>query len=371
MVLAGCHGKSPEPKQNRRTEPVKISIFYTDDLQGEIDLCGCPVHKMGGVARRAKFIQRFFELKEPVVQVDAGDGFFKYHPVNAPVTDQEKSRAMVLARSAGKLKVDAINVGLWDLSAGVDFLKELSGKSQEKAKLNLISSNLFDQDQARPIFPTEKIIERAGVKIGIFGLCRNSPDLPKTISVLDPKVTAELMVKKLKDKNKVELVIGLFNLGLEESKRMVQQVPGIDLVVVSGMPQYLWTPELLNATVLFQSGAGGKYLGQLEIKYHPDKKPDYLKKELEGINLELERISRELGVLEGKLNQDPGLKNQYENLKKQKGIYERKQKEIITLPFEYQYVLVPMEETLPLDYEINQWVRQALNSPENPAGPAH
>ncbi len=51
----------------------------------------------------------------------------------------------------------------------------------------------------------------------------------------------------------------------------------------------------------------------------------------------------------------------------EKQSWERKQKELTNLPFEYKYLMAPMEATMPLDYEINDWVRQA----EQPAGSAH
>lgn len=325
-------------------------------------MCGCPSRKMGGIARRAKFIQRFVELKEQVIQVDSGDSFFAYHPPNVQPSEEEKQKAIVIAKGSAKLNVDAINVGLFDLSAGLDFLNELKAQAREYGELNLISSNLVNTNTNKPVFPTEKIVERSGVKIGIFGLCRESPDLGPNLIALPPKNMAEIMVKRLKKTQKVDLIIGLFNLGLAESKSIAMDVPGIDIIVVSGYPQTLSAPELVNQTIIFQAGAGGKLLGQIEIDYYRGKKPEYMDKELSRVGKELERVNNLMKELEPKLQTDASSKNRYEQLKVEKEIYERKLKELKTLPFNYKYALVPLDQNLPLDPQIDNWVRQAMKN---------
>ncbi len=309
IILIGCKNKCPKSQTKAGpAEPVKLNIFYTNDLLGEIDLCGCPSHNLGGIARRAKYIERFQQLGGQVIQVDAGDGFFRSHALSSPPNEAEKQNALVLAKGAAKLQVNAINVGWADLAAGVEFLNQLQGSAKEKGELNLISSNLFNRDQARLVFPAQKIVPRSGIKIGIFGLCRPGEGLPSNLTVLDPQTIAAQMVKALKETEKTDLVIGLFNLGLEESKRIVSQTPGMDFVVVSGTPQLLWDPELVNSTILVQSGPGGKYLGQLEVKYLQGRKPENLNKELKRIDRELAMVSRELSGLQGKIGQDPAAK---------------------------------------------------------------
>ena len=195
-------------------------------------------------------------MKQPVLQVDAGDGFFREHLRGVPLIDYEKTAALLLAKGDAKLKVDAVNVGALDFSAGLDFLNELKQKAAEQGQLNLISSNLINTGTSKPIFETEKVVERNGVKFGIFGLCRPGLYAPGNVMVDDPKATAQNMVKKLKEEQKVDLVVGLFNLGLDESKKISEEIPGIDIVVVSGVAEYSWTPELAGKTILVQAGPG-------------------------------------------------------------------------------------------------------------------
>jgi 2',3'-cyclic-nucleotide 2'-phosphodiesterase (5'-nucleotidase family) len=301
-----------------------------------------------------------------MLQVDAGDGFFRSFPYNYQVSPTDRDRALVLAKAAARLKVDALNVGWQDLAAGPEFLLELREKSKAQGELNLISSNLYSKNTVKPLFPTETIIERNGLRIGIFGLCRPGEGLSPVLMVRDPASVAEAMVKKLRKEKQADLVIGLFNLGLAESAKLCEQVSGIDLAVVSGSPQFLWNPQLTDRTLLVQAGMGGKYLGQFDLQYYPGKRPKNQDKELKRLKEELKRVSARIGVAEAQMKDNPGLRAQYNDLVNEKAGIEQRLKAMHSLPFDYKFALVPMDAILPVDNEIAGWVQQVLDAQFNP-----
>ena len=361
IVLAGCKPKSHEPAKPS-DQGKNFYLFFTNDLNGEVDLCGCPMRKMGGIARRAKYIERIVEMKNPVLQVDAGDGFFREHMPNESFTTFEKDSALILARGDAKLKVDAVNVGALDLYLGAQFVKELKEKAGDKGKLNLISSNLVDKNTGQPVFETEKTVERAGVKFGIFGLCRQSPAVPAELAVRDPKTVSEEMVKKLKTEKKVDLVIGLFNLGQDETRKICKQVPGIDIAVISGAPSYIWNPELVDNTLMVQSGIGGKYLGQLEMNFSPvrrSKAADQI--DVGKLKDRLDRLNAQMALFEGEIQNQPEGRARYLELKGERDSV-KAQLEKISLPFDFKHTLVPMDELMPVDVEIKGWIVRAFRA---------
>ena len=355
--LMSC--KKQAESEAKPEAPKNLYIFFTDDLLGEIDLCGCPGRPMGGVARRAKYVQRLVELGEAVIQLDAGDSFFRFHPSGFPIPESEKEFARVIAKSSAKMKLDAFNVGVLDMSLGTDFLKELKKQAKPYGDLSLISSNLYDRAMLRPIFETEKVIERAGIRVGVFGLTRETAEIPANILVREPKATSEQMVKRLREEKGCDLVIGLFNLGLEESKKLVEQVPGINLVIVSGNPQYLWSPELVENTLLVQAGAGGKYLGQLKIILPLKAEKKASKEELADLRERLAQLEAQVALLQGEVLKEPAFAEKYNQLKKEKEKV-KKELEQRALKFEYNYFLIPLDADLPVDQEIKVWVVEAL-----------
>ena len=320
------------------------------------------MRKMGGIARRAKYIERELELKKPVLQVDAGDLFFGDHPQSRPITAFNKDSALVLARGSAKLKVDAVNVGAQDLSLGAQFLNELKENSKDSGPLNLISSNLVDKITGQPVFETDRLVELSGIKFGIFGVCRESPALPGELAVREPKSAAEQMVKKLKGEKKADLVIGLFNLGQNRTRDLIKQVPGIDIAVISGDPSYIYDPELVGKTLMLQSGVGGKYLGQMEINYYPGRalRPAD-QKQVEKIKGQIDALSSQISQMEKGTQNQTDVLAKYMELKKQRDQVTL-QLEKVLLAFDYKHRLVPMDELMPVDVEVKGWIIRAVRA---------
>src|SRR5690348_4439749 len=49
----------------------QIALLYSSNLGGDYEQCGCPVHPLGGVARRATVIDRARDEADAVLVLDA------------------------------------------------------------------------------------------------------------------------------------------------------------------------------------------------------------------------------------------------------------------------------------------------------------
>src|SRR5215467_7223123 len=51
-----------------------IVLFYSMGIKGNLEVCGCPIHPLGGVARRTGYINAFRKRSPDaaILQVDAG-----------------------------------------------------------------------------------------------------------------------------------------------------------------------------------------------------------------------------------------------------------------------------------------------------------
>jgi len=93
----------------------------------------------------------------------------------------------------------AIGIGDDDLSLGKKFLLELSKMSN----VAFLSSNLIDEDSAKPLFQRYVIREVNGLKIGIFSLLSSdvflglSDPRKKGLIFQDPFQTAQEMIGEL------------------------------------------------------------------------------------------------------------------------------------------------------------------------------
>ena len=138
-----------------------------------------------------------------------------------------------------RLHYAAANVGERDLYVGMAHLQEWT----RKTPLPLLSSNLVYQDSGDPVFlrtlvktfPAGPPGGKKKLRVGVMGLTRMNAGLAATapdgrsIVTVDPVTTAKSTVPELRKKS--DLLVALVTLNLEESKELVSQVPGIDIVL--------------------------------------------------------------------------------------------------------------------------------------------
>jgi 2',3'-cyclic-nucleotide 2'-phosphodiesterase (5'-nucleotidase family) len=335
-------------------------------VQGEVKDCGCPHHPLGGLARRAKYVADLWVGGKTLVQVDAGDGFFAYVGGNVMASPNDQEKAKVMARSLQRMKVDALNVGQLDLAGGLDFLQKQLGSTHS---LPLLSSNLFDKQKQEFAFPRQEVIERNGLRIGIFGLIQTPPPyLADRLEARDPVAAAQEVVSELRGKS--DLVIGLVSLEFNSAAQLAQQVPGIDVLVSSRGGRTTPQPFLAESTLVVQAGNRGKYLGRMDLTMQPGGYNPQAFKEREQVNRELERLLAQRRILEGpQLQTDPQVKAKYDELAKQTTELTQKL-EALAGGFENKNSMVDMALSMPEDPQIAEWVAALLKPTQPPAPPA-
>ena len=362
LLPGGCD----QPARSRPTQPVPLTLIYTTSVQGEVKDCGCPHHPLGGLARRAKYIEDLRAGGKTLVQVDAGDGFFAYVNPNVMASPNDQEKAKVIARSLQRVKVDALNVGQLDLAGGLDFLQKQLGSA---SSLPLLSSNLFDKQKQEFAFPRQKVIERNGLKIGIFGVIQTPPGfLADQLEARDPVQTAQEVVSELR--GKCDLVIGLASLEFDQAAQLAKQVPGIDVLVSSRGGRTTPQPFLAESTLVVQAGNRGKYLGRMDLTMQPGSYNPQALKEREQVNRQLEQLLAQRRILEGPQTQaDPQVKAKSDELQKQSAELTKKL-ETLAGGFENKNSMVDVELSMPEDPQIAEWVTAVLKPVQPPAPPA-
>ena len=113
------------------------------------------------------------------------------------------------------------------------------------------------------------IFERAGLRIGVFGLTTDNlarltgSDAVSRMNVRDVTEAAAEQVAALE--SQVDLVIALTHIGLESDRRVAEEVPGIDLIVGGHSHTSLVAPEKVGGTWIVQAGSYARQLGVVEM----------------------------------------------------------------------------------------------------------
>lgn len=199
--------------------------------------------------------------------LDAGDLLFKKY--SGPVQEQELKKiteqATLIAESMDFMGYSAVGVGDDDLTLGKEFLSNLS----KKVNFPFLSSNLIDEATGKPLFQTSLILNRKGLRIGLFSLL--SPDTfqhpsdprKKGIILQPPMEVAQAMIRELQPKT--DLIVLLSHLGYPKDVQMAQALPGIHFIIGGHTGVNLATPPIINKSLLLQMGSKGLYGGRLYL----------------------------------------------------------------------------------------------------------
>ncbi len=248
---------------------------------------------VGGVARLATLLRqrRSAAGEEAVLLLDGGDFTMGtlFHTISREMGSE--------LRLMSELGYDAAVIGNHEFDfrpAGLAAMISAAHKVEGDALLPLLSSNMrFDPAskaddslqahfEAGRILPY-KLIERGGIRFGLFGLLGNNAvavsPMIQPLTFADPVATARETVAKLREEG-AEVVILLSHMGVTqqadgswrgEDVELVEQVPGIDIVVGGHSHVALPQPVLVNGhTPVVQAGSEIQYLGELRMTLGDD-----------------------------------------------------------------------------------------------------
>jgi 2',3'-cyclic-nucleotide 2'-phosphodiesterase (5'-nucleotidase family) len=243
-----------------------VALVYSSNVNGEIERCACAVSPLGGLARRAAEMERIRREVDGVVSVDAGDLFLPW--VEAPkgkkaVVEREvERRARVIAEAYGRMGMSAVTPGEADLELGRERLARLL----DEAKVPGVSANLTDLE-GKAVFEASRVVDVAGVKVGIFGVTAADAAKARAAGWLvgEPAPAARAAIASLRARG-AKIVVALLHVGaVADSRRLLREVPGVDWAVLGHSGRNLELPEPAGGARMVEAMAGGKNLGRVDL----------------------------------------------------------------------------------------------------------
>ena len=258
-------------------QPRSLILLSTSDLQGQLEPLisrqdpgdGNATTETGGFARMASVIRSIkAENRGEVLTVVTGDDLMNKYFINF--------HGVPICEAMTTMGVDAATLGNHEFDLGPAVLAE----GLAACRFPIVESNLRAK-AGSPLanrFVPSLVVVRNGLKIGLFGLM--TPELPY-ISKAGPDIeaspdlaaAARAAIKQLKEEDKVDLVVALTHIGLEEDKKLAAQVEGIDVICSSHSHDMLHKNQEVvvrhpsgRYTVIVQTGTRGEYLGQLKLE---------------------------------------------------------------------------------------------------------
>lgn len=244
----------------------ELVILHTNDTHSQIEPYTSKTDtNVGGFLRREAIIRECRAQHQNVLLLDAGD-----FSQGTPYFNFFKGYTEVYLMN--KMHYDAGCLGNHEFDNGSAAL----AKRVKKANFPLLCANyVFHDKHLAKVMKPYAVIEKGGLKIGVFGLLVDlqplvAPAIYSELTYLDPVEAARKMVEVLRAKG-CDMIICLSHLGIDEDMVndyvVAKEVPGIDLIIGGHSHIELQEPVVIGNTKVYQMTNKGKCIGEITIKY--------------------------------------------------------------------------------------------------------
>lgn len=228
-----------------KTKTVKIRIIETTDVHG----CFVPYDfinrnpKNGSLARVHSYVTDLRKtLGENVLLLENGD-LLQGQPIayyfNYIATDEENIGASVI----NFMGYNVQNFGNHDVETG----HKVYDKWVSEVKVPTLGANIIDRKTGKPYVKPYEVFVRDGVKVAVLGLltsaipCWLDEKIWSGLEFEDMEVSARKWIKIIQDKEKPDVIVGLFHSGRDggiemdgikenQTEDIARNVPGFDVI---------------------------------------------------------------------------------------------------------------------------------------------
>jgi hypothetical protein len=231
-----------------------VTVAFTGDCWGEVEPCGCPKVKLGGLAREAGVLRAWRQLGQPLLLMDSGDLLLR---PGAGESEREEAalRAALVYDLLYGMGLAAAVPGETDLLLGAGFLRDLAAREG----VTLLAANLRDQSGEMP-FAGATVLPVGGMSVGVIGVL--SPSLcPAGLLAESPVGAVRAQIALL---GTLDLVVVLAHEPPEEDAVLARALP-LDVLVGGhgGVP--LPVSRLEGRTIRLRDGNSTRFLGRLDL----------------------------------------------------------------------------------------------------------
>ncbi|MCB9477860.1 MAG: bifunctional metallophosphatase/5'-nucleotidase [Deltaproteobacteria bacterium] len=228
LTAAGCTRDSDAAPADNKT----ITVFFTNDVNGEQSPCGCKSNPSGGLAKRATLLAKVRSENENVLVFDVGNQMHPHPMVEKTNPAMEAERADLFVKSLNAMHYTAAVPGVLDLALGADEFKTLVAA----AEYPMLGGNVHAKGEKTPLLKDSMIVESAGYKVGLVGVVDNEStwrEMPvklPTFEIRDPKAYLKTTLEALAPK--VDFIILLAHMDVERLKAMPLNAAGDKLAFI-------------------------------------------------------------------------------------------------------------------------------------------
>ena len=246
LLLPQTNILAKTPKRQKAKATMELRVVETSDMHGSFFPYDFLNHrpKAGSTARVSSYVNALRQqYGDRLLLFDNGD-ILQGQPLSYFSNFIDTTDVNIAAQVVNYLRYDAQTIGNHDIEPG----HKVYDKWMSEVKCPVLGANIIDTKTGQPYAKPYAIIERNGVLIAVLGMLTPaipnwlSPDIWSGLRFDDMVATARRWMPVLRNKEKADVVIGLFHSGKEggittdtymedASEVVAREVPGFDLVL--------------------------------------------------------------------------------------------------------------------------------------------
>lgn len=245
----------------------ELILLQTSDVHSRIEPInqkGDRNYDEGGFVRRATFLDRFRKEHKNVLLFDCGD-------ISQGTPYYNMFQGEVEVKLMNEMGYDAMTIGNHEFDFGLDNMARLF----KMANFPVVCANYnLDATPLKGIVKPYVILERYGLKIGVFGLGAKPEGLIQAnkcegVVYENPIEVSNEIVALLKKKG-CDVIVCLSHLGIQMDERLVAKTRNIDVILGGHSHTFMKGPKTyLNMdgkeVSLMHSGKSGVRVGRLNL----------------------------------------------------------------------------------------------------------
>lgn len=265
-----------------------ISVIYTTDVHGALfnyDFVRDTIAPYS-LSNVYTYVSAVRDTSKNVILLDNGD-FLQGTPAVYYYNNVDTAGQNVTSRVFNYMKYDAVGVGNHDIEAR----HRVYDKVGRELNMPLVSANIKDVDKNAPYFTPYVMLERGGKRVAVIGL--TTPYIPHWLDESfwsgmyfeDMVESAQYWVKKVKETERPDVIIGLFHSGYDytygnqdaqtyknenASVLVAERVEGFDAILV-GHDHKLYNKEAVSPSgkkvPVLDAGTAARNAGLLTITF--------------------------------------------------------------------------------------------------------
>jgi hypothetical protein len=198
--------------------------------------------------------------------VDLGDFFGNRVPTS------QKSNSNVLVDYMRIAGYDVATIGEKEMNYGIGFLME----ALHDGKFDVVSANFYNGVDSTLLFEPYVIKKVGDIRVGLLGLMDDDPRRVGVFEQLDNAYATsyvEAARRYLPElQGKCDITVALAHVGLGNARKLAEDVPGFDVVLVGHGGDRTPMAEKIGETILMKAGSKSSSVGTLLLSLNANKR---------------------------------------------------------------------------------------------------